>query len=322
MKVCCVFSLESSQWGDSNEYTQYTIFNVKKKITLNYPKSAAMRFYSKGLKSEFETAMVNEPSVFEALKFYCICNLFPNSIDPDKAVQYEQSHMYIYYLLPSLWILNTIQCEGSLGAWQVCFWCHRAIDKREYLVIIRDNFCSFCIKAYVVTLIWTISMRRFRWGVTTWFWWETRKIIIKYSPLSRALDDNSKDLLKFYIHIYELQQLFLKYRTRCSLKFQNYWILIPIGSQLSTSKETEHFFLVIFYVKICISLTDHYTVHDTKYYMTIQYQIHLINMCISGSRAEAAWMKFTFTAWSSECPQEDQITIHTQENSLHHVPIV
>ena len=28
--------------------------------------------FSKGLKKEFETAMVNEPSVFEPLKFYCI----------------------------------------------------------------------------------------------------------------------------------------------------------------------------------------------------------------------------------------------------------
>ena len=27
-------------------------------------------FFSKGLKNEFETAMVNEPSVFEPLKFY------------------------------------------------------------------------------------------------------------------------------------------------------------------------------------------------------------------------------------------------------------
>ena len=30
MKVCCVFSLESPHRGDSNEYTQYTVFNVKK----------------------------------------------------------------------------------------------------------------------------------------------------------------------------------------------------------------------------------------------------------------------------------------------------
>ena len=37
MKVCCVFFLESPHRGDSNEYTRYTtsIFNIKKKITLN-----------------------------------------------------------------------------------------------------------------------------------------------------------------------------------------------------------------------------------------------------------------------------------------------
>ena len=44
MKVNCVFSLESPNRGDSNENTQYTIFNLKKK-TLNYPKSAAREFF-------------------------------------------------------------------------------------------------------------------------------------------------------------------------------------------------------------------------------------------------------------------------------------
>ena len=34
--------------------------------------SAAMGYFSKGPKNEFETAVVNEPSVFEPLKFYCI----------------------------------------------------------------------------------------------------------------------------------------------------------------------------------------------------------------------------------------------------------
>ena len=29
MKVCCVFSLESLYRGDSNEYTQHTITNIK-----------------------------------------------------------------------------------------------------------------------------------------------------------------------------------------------------------------------------------------------------------------------------------------------------
>ena len=66
-----MFSLESPQRGDSNEYTQYTIFNINKKNTLNNPKSAAMGFFSKGLKNEFETAVVYEPSVFEPLKLYC-----------------------------------------------------------------------------------------------------------------------------------------------------------------------------------------------------------------------------------------------------------
>ena len=52
-----MFSLESPHRGDSNEYTQYTIFNTKKKNTLNYPKSAAMGFCSKGPKKEFEITM-------------------------------------------------------------------------------------------------------------------------------------------------------------------------------------------------------------------------------------------------------------------------
>ena len=39
-----MFSLESSHQGDSNEYTHYTIFNIKKKIILNFPESAAMGY--------------------------------------------------------------------------------------------------------------------------------------------------------------------------------------------------------------------------------------------------------------------------------------
>ena len=38
MKACCVFQLESPHRGDSNEYTQHAIINIKKKIILNYPK--------------------------------------------------------------------------------------------------------------------------------------------------------------------------------------------------------------------------------------------------------------------------------------------
>ena len=47
MKVRRVFSLESPHLGDSYEYAQYTVLNIykKKKITLNYPKSAAKGFF-------------------------------------------------------------------------------------------------------------------------------------------------------------------------------------------------------------------------------------------------------------------------------------
>ena len=52
--------------GDSNEHTQYTIFNMNKKNTLNYPKSAAMGFFPR------DSRMISKQP-FEPLEFYCIC---------------------------------------------------------------------------------------------------------------------------------------------------------------------------------------------------------------------------------------------------------
>ena len=66
-----MFSLEAPHRGDSKN-TQYTIFNTKKKIILNYPKSAAVFFFSKELKNDLEIAVVNESSVFEPQKVDCI----------------------------------------------------------------------------------------------------------------------------------------------------------------------------------------------------------------------------------------------------------
>ena len=67
-----MLSLESPHRG------KHTIYHFQyKKITLNYSTSAAMGF-SKELKNEFETVVVNEPSVFESLKFYCICKVIQN----------------------------------------------------------------------------------------------------------------------------------------------------------------------------------------------------------------------------------------------------
>ena len=59
---------------------------------------------------------------------------------------------------------------------------YKALDKREYLVIIRDNFCQFCTKTYVVTphlncLNETVQMR----GHNIWFELEIRKIITQLS---------------------------------------------------------------------------------------------------------------------------------------------
>ena len=67
-----MFSLESPHRSDSNEHTQYTIFNIKKKVILNYPKSASMGFFM-GPKNEFETGVVDELSVYKPLKCYCNC---------------------------------------------------------------------------------------------------------------------------------------------------------------------------------------------------------------------------------------------------------
>ena len=66
-----MFSLKSPHRGDSNENTQYTFFQYEKE---KYPKLfqiCSYGIFSMGLKNEFETAVVNEPSVFEPLKFYC-----------------------------------------------------------------------------------------------------------------------------------------------------------------------------------------------------------------------------------------------------------
>ena len=41
--------------------------SIKKEITLNYPKSTAIWFFSKGLENEFDRATVNDPSVFEPM---------------------------------------------------------------------------------------------------------------------------------------------------------------------------------------------------------------------------------------------------------------
>ena len=45
MKVCYVFSLESPDRGDSNEYKQHTIINIKRKIALKLSKICSYGFF-------------------------------------------------------------------------------------------------------------------------------------------------------------------------------------------------------------------------------------------------------------------------------------
>ena len=56
-----MFSLEPPHRGDSNEYTQHTISQDKKEITLNYAKSVNMEFVSRdsrrSLKQPLEQAI-------------------------------------------------------------------------------------------------------------------------------------------------------------------------------------------------------------------------------------------------------------------------
>ena len=74
MKVCCVFSLESPHQGHSNEYTQYTIFSIKKE---NHPKFFQIcnyRIVFKGLKNESETTVVNKPISIRAIEVLLYSN--------------------------------------------------------------------------------------------------------------------------------------------------------------------------------------------------------------------------------------------------------
>ena len=80
--MLCV-PIKSPYRDDSNEYTKYTISNIKKENLPKVSKICRIGICSKGLKKWFETAMVNGPSVFELLKFYC------NRKDPRRILIFE-----------------------------------------------------------------------------------------------------------------------------------------------------------------------------------------------------------------------------------------
>ena len=75
--VYYVLSLELPHRGDSNENTQYTFSQYEKENRSKLFKICSYGIFSKEHKNEFETAVVNEPSVFEQLRFYCIFLVLP-----------------------------------------------------------------------------------------------------------------------------------------------------------------------------------------------------------------------------------------------------
>ena len=63
-----MFLLESPHRGDSNEHTQYTVFIIKNKFTLNYPRSATMGFFH-GTQERVRNNVVNSGRATEFLPY-------------------------------------------------------------------------------------------------------------------------------------------------------------------------------------------------------------------------------------------------------------
>ena len=74
--VCCVYSLESPHWGNSNEYTQHTIILLKiENISINYSHllpDLAPWLNLTGLNYLSLEQISVVPKMFEPLKFDCI----------------------------------------------------------------------------------------------------------------------------------------------------------------------------------------------------------------------------------------------------------
>ena len=82
MIIGCVFSLESPQLGDSNEYTQYTIFKIKKKLLLIIPKLSQICSYGilfqeiqEGVRNSRGKRAISVPAIEVPLYFLLTCFL-------------------------------------------------------------------------------------------------------------------------------------------------------------------------------------------------------------------------------------------------------
>ena len=90
-----MFSFESPHRGNSNEYTQFTIFNIKKE---NHPKSSQICIYgifSKVLKDQFQVALAiivrsTEDLLYVSL-IYHFREIHKNKVDQECARQQRRS---------------------------------------------------------------------------------------------------------------------------------------------------------------------------------------------------------------------------------------
>ena len=96
--LCVLIRIASS--GDSNEYTQRTIFNILKKITLNYPKSAAMGFFP-GTQERFRNSHGKRAISVRAIEvlLYLFCSLPPVVIFPHRLFPPLLKFILFYFYL-------------------------------------------------------------------------------------------------------------------------------------------------------------------------------------------------------------------------------
>ena len=140
-----MFTLESPHRGDSNEYTQYTIFQYEKENhTKNYPNAAAMGFFSKGLKNVFESGVINEPSVFEPLKFYCISYIMTHELT--SIITYNN------YIIKTTRCIAMNKCKTIILAYNrqmkhkavlnkaVCFSCGLQAEAKQFSVLAETAY--------------------------------------------------------------------------------------------------------------------------------------------------------------------------------------
>ena len=104
--------------------------SINKKITQNYPKPAAVGFFSRGLKNNFEIAVVNEPSVFEPLDVYYMKDTKQNKTPKKQGWAANPTPgIYQWHLPVFTGLENTPQVANTGKYWQIELFCLKILQK-------------------------------------------------------------------------------------------------------------------------------------------------------------------------------------------------